>query len=154
MTSLKDMVNEKRLNRSNWRDWQDNQRKGTERCRDLLSVRIQAVEGWGNAVWPSADVRPLQALRKLGIYVKDADELQEMVETLVNWDTVGTMGLPQGGANGDGTAGASRICRAPGEGSGCNFWMAKSRNVGRLQQQLSSSDRHLISPSAVIRTAS
>jgi len=60
---------------------------------EIFCRRIQAVEGWGDALWPFADGRSLDALRELGIDVKDAEELQEMVETLVDWDKVGTMGL-------------------------------------------------------------
>jgi len=60
---------------------------------EIFCRRIQAVEGWGDAVWPFADDRSLDALRKLGVEVEDADDLQELVETLVDWDRVGTMGL-------------------------------------------------------------
>ncbi len=60
---------------------------------EIFCRRIQAVDGWGEALWPFADGRSLDALRNLGVEVKDADELQEMVETLVDWAKVGTMGL-------------------------------------------------------------
>ena len=40
--------------------------------------RIQAVEAWGDAVCPLQTDNSLDALRKLGLEVKDADELQEM----------------------------------------------------------------------------
>lgn len=60
---------------------------------EIFCRRIQVVDGWGNAVWPFADGRSLEALRKLGIAVEDADEVQEMVERFVDWATVGAMGL-------------------------------------------------------------
>ena len=60
---------------------------------EIFCRRVQAVEGWGDAVWPFADGRSLDAVRKLGLEVEDAEDLQEMVETLVDWDKVGTMGL-------------------------------------------------------------
>jgi hypothetical protein len=63
---------------------------------EIFCRRIQAIEGWGDAVWPFADGRSLEALRKLGVDVNDADELQDMLETLVDWDKVGTMGLDKG----------------------------------------------------------
>ena len=63
---------------------------------EIFCRRIQAVEGWGDAVWPFADGRSLEAVRNLGVEVKDADDLQEKVETLVDWDKVGKMGLDQG----------------------------------------------------------
>ena len=62
---------------------------------EIFCRRIQAVEGWGDAIWPFADGRSLEAVRNLGVEVKDADDLQEKVETLVDWDKVGTMGLDQ-----------------------------------------------------------
>ena len=60
---------------------------------EIFCRRIQAVGGWGDAVWPFADGRALEALKQLGVEVKDASELQEMVETMVDFDKVGGMGL-------------------------------------------------------------
>ena len=60
---------------------------------EIFCRRIQAVEGWGDAVWPFADGRALEALKQLDVEVKDASELQEMVETIVDFDKVGDMGL-------------------------------------------------------------
>jgi hypothetical protein len=56
---------------------------------EIFCRRVQAVEGWGDALWLFADRRSLDALRKLGVDVKDADE---MIETLIDWDKVGTIG--------------------------------------------------------------
>lgn len=60
---------------------------------ELFCRRIQACDGWGEAVWPFADSRCIDALRELGIKVASGDELQELVEKEVDWDKVGDMGL-------------------------------------------------------------
>lgn len=60
---------------------------------ELFCRRIQACDGWGEAVWPFADSRCIDALRELGIKVASGDELQELVERVVDWDKVGDMGL-------------------------------------------------------------
>lgn len=46
----------------------------------------------GEALWLFADRRSLDALRKIRVDVRDADEAREMVETLIDWDKVGTIG--------------------------------------------------------------
>lgn len=60
---------------------------------EIFCRRVQAVEGWGEALWPYADSRSFDALREIGIKVSSADELQEMIERDVDWDKVGSMGL-------------------------------------------------------------
>lgn len=60
---------------------------------ELFCRRIQACDGWGEAVWPFADTRCIDALRELGIKVANGDDLQELVEKEVDWDSVGDMGL-------------------------------------------------------------
>ncbi|KAK5095337.1 hypothetical protein LTS08_008237 [Lithohypha guttulata] len=59
----------------------------------IFCRRVQACEGWGEAIWPYADPRSIDALRELGVKVADAENLQEMIESDVDWDKVGDMGL-------------------------------------------------------------
>lgn len=59
----------------------------------IFCRRVQACEGWGEAIWPYADSRAIDALRECGVKVADADGLQEMIERDVDWDKVGDMGL-------------------------------------------------------------
>lgn len=59
----------------------------------LFCRRIQACEGWGEAIWPYADPKSIDALREVGVKVADADDLQEMIERDVDFDKVGDMGL-------------------------------------------------------------
>ncbi|KAK6372543.1 hypothetical protein LTR64_004461 [Lithohypha guttulata] len=59
----------------------------------IFCRRVQACEGWGEAIWPYADPRSIDALRELGVKVADAENLQEMIESDVDWDNVGDMGL-------------------------------------------------------------
>lgn len=61
----------------------------------IFCRRVQACDGWGEAVWPYADPRSIDALRELGVKVADAEELQEMIEKDVDWDKVGDMGLKE-----------------------------------------------------------
>lgn len=60
---------------------------------EIFCRRVQACDGWGEAIWPFADPRSIDALRECGVKVADADELQEMIERDVDWDKVGDMGL-------------------------------------------------------------
>lgn len=59
----------------------------------IFCRRVQACEGWGEAIWPYADPRSIEALRECGVKVASADELQSMIEKDVDWDRVGDMGL-------------------------------------------------------------
>ena len=60
---------------------------------EIFCRRVQACEGWGDAIWPYADSKAFDALRELGVKVGSADELQEMVERDVDFERVGDMGL-------------------------------------------------------------
>ncbi len=60
---------------------------------EIFCRRVQACEGWGEALWPYADPKSFDALRELGVKVGSADELQEMIERDVDFDKVGSMGL-------------------------------------------------------------
>ena len=60
---------------------------------EVFCRRVQCVDGWGEAVWPYVDGKARDALSEVGIKVKDADELQSMVESQVDWRKVGDMGL-------------------------------------------------------------
>ena len=60
---------------------------------ELFCRRIQAVEGWGDAVWPFGDEKCLDALGKMGMEVEDAEDLQDAIEGCVDWKRVGDMGL-------------------------------------------------------------
>lgn len=59
----------------------------------IFCRRVQACEGWGEAIWPYADPRSIDALRECGVKVADAEDLQEMIERDVDFDKVGEMGL-------------------------------------------------------------
>ncbi|KIV93819.1 hypothetical protein PV10_05005 [Exophiala mesophila] len=60
---------------------------------EIFCRRIQCVDGWGDALWPFADDKALDALRQIGVPVKDADDLQSAIEREVDWKLVGDMGL-------------------------------------------------------------
>ena len=60
---------------------------------ELFCRRIQSVDGWGEAIWPCSDARCLGALREIGVNVKSADELQSMLESDIDWQKIGDMGL-------------------------------------------------------------
>lgn len=64
-----------------------------DRGAQLFCRRVQACEGWGEAIWPYADAKAIDALREVGVKVADADDLQEMIERDVDFDKVGSMGL-------------------------------------------------------------
>lgn len=66
----------------------------------IFCRRIQCVDGWGDALWPYADSKALEAVREVGIDVEDAEELQGAIEEGVDWSLVGDMGL-QGGSKGE-----------------------------------------------------
>lgn len=55
--------------------------------------RVQACEGWGEAIWPYADPKAIDALREVGVKVADAEDLQEMIERDADFDKIGNMGL-------------------------------------------------------------
>lgn len=59
----------------------------------IFCRRIQCVDGWGDALWPFADDKSLDALRQIGIPVKDANDLQSAIERDLDWNLVGDMGL-------------------------------------------------------------
>lgn len=59
----------------------------------IFCRRVQACEGWGEAIWPFADSRSFDALRELGVKVATADDLQEMIERDVDFEKIGGMGL-------------------------------------------------------------
>lgn len=60
---------------------------------EIFCRRIQCVDGWGDALWPYADGKSIDALREIGVPVRDAEGLQSAIEREVNWDLVGDMGL-------------------------------------------------------------
>jgi hypothetical protein len=92
--------------------------------------------------------RSLEALLKHGIDVKDADELQEMVDTLVDWDKVGTMGLDKGEMEMERQTQVEHVILPKWAVE--QLWKAKSRKLGMLQLALSSVDCHLISESSFV----
>ncbi|OAG02119.1 uncharacterized protein CC84DRAFT_1099052 [Paraphaeosphaeria sporulosa] len=54
--------------------------KGTgETGAQIFCRRVQACEGWGEALWPYADPRSIDALRELGVKVADAEGLREVI---------------------------------------------------------------------------
>lgn len=62
----------------------------------IFCRRVQACDGWGEAIWPYADPRSIDALREVGVKVADAEGLQEMIEKDVDFEQVerhGGMGL-------------------------------------------------------------
>lgn len=59
----------------------------------LFCRRVQACEGWGEAIWPYADPKAIDALREVGVKVADAEDLQEMIERDADFDKIGDMGL-------------------------------------------------------------
>ena len=60
---------------------------------EIFCRRVQCLEGSvGEAVWPYADPRGIEAVRALGLEVKSADELQGLIERVVDWDRVGEDG--------------------------------------------------------------
>ena len=71
----------------------DNVKGMGETGAKIFCRRVQACEGWGEAIWPYADSRSLDALREVGIKVGSAEELREMIEKDVDFDKVGDMGL-------------------------------------------------------------
>ena len=60
---------------------------------ELFARRVQACEGWGEAVWPFADAKTLSCLKECGVVVQTGDDLQRMLEREVDWSVVGNMGL-------------------------------------------------------------
>lgn len=67
---------------------------------EIFCRRVQCVDGWGDALWPYADSKALEAVREIGIDVHDAEELQSTIEEGADWRWVGDMGL-QGDAGGE-----------------------------------------------------
>ncbi|KIW10031.1 hypothetical protein PV08_11807 [Exophiala spinifera] len=61
----------------------------------IFCRRIQCVDGWGDALWPYADTKTLQSLQEIGIDVENADDFQSTLESLVDWQRVGDMGLQE-----------------------------------------------------------
>lgn len=59
---------------------------------EIFCRRVQACEGWGEAIWPYADPKAIDSLRECGVKVADAEDLQEMIERDVDWGKVGDMG--------------------------------------------------------------
>ena len=64
---------------------------------EIFCRRVQCVDGWGEAVWPFVDGKAKEALEEVGIKTKDADELQNMIESEVDWSKIGDMGLNERG---------------------------------------------------------
>ena len=60
---------------------------------ELFARRVQACEGWGEAVWPFADEKSLSCLKECGVDVETGDDLQRMLEREIDWSVVGRMGL-------------------------------------------------------------
>ncbi|OAL26640.1 hypothetical protein AYO20_09981 [Fonsecaea nubica] len=61
---------------------------------EIFCRRIQCVDGWGGAVWPYADSKALDAVRKVGIPVDDAEQLRAMIVDEVHRNKqLGDMGL-------------------------------------------------------------
>jgi len=62
---------------------------------EIFARRVQCVDGWGDALWPYADSKALEAVREIGIDVKDAEDLQNAIEGLIDWNLVGDLGLQE-----------------------------------------------------------
>lgn len=62
----------------------------------IFCRRVQAYDAWGEAIWPYADPRSIDALREVGIKVRSADELQEMLEWDGDFAKVSDRGLING----------------------------------------------------------
>ncbi|KAJ9656993.1 hypothetical protein H2198_004593 [Neophaeococcomyces mojaviensis] len=60
---------------------------------EIFCRRVQACDGWGEAIWPYADPKAIDSLRECGVKVADAEHLQEMIESDIDWEKVGDMGL-------------------------------------------------------------
>ncbi|KAH0837666.1 hypothetical protein FOPE_05133 [Fonsecaea pedrosoi] len=61
---------------------------------EIFCRRVQCVDGWGGAVWPYADSKALDAVRKVGIPVDDAEQLRAMIIDEVHRNKqLGDMGL-------------------------------------------------------------
>lgn len=58
----------------------------------IFCRRVQACEGWGEALWPYADPRSIDALREVGVKVADAEGLQEMIEKDVDFELINKNG--------------------------------------------------------------
>ncbi len=64
---------------------------------EVFCRRVQCVDGWGDAIWPFVDGKARDALGEVGLKVKDAEDLQSMIESQVDWTKVGDMGLNEKG---------------------------------------------------------
>jgi len=62
---------------------------------EIFARRVQCVDGWGDALWPYADSKALEAVKEIGIDVKDAEDFQSAIEGLIDWSWVGDMGLQE-----------------------------------------------------------
>ncbi|EXJ61990.1 hypothetical protein A1O7_02422 [Cladophialophora yegresii CBS 114405] len=63
----------------------------------IFCRRIQCVDGWGDALWPYADGKSIDAMKEIGIPVENAGDLHTAIERDVDWDIVGDMGVHGGG---------------------------------------------------------
>lgn len=59
---------------------------------ELFCRRVQCLEPW-EGVFPCADGKSLEACKEIGLNVKDAEDLDQMMKREVNWTQVGNMGL-------------------------------------------------------------
>jgi hypothetical protein len=59
---------------------------------ELFCRRVQCLDGW-DGVFPSADGKSLEACKEVGLDVKDAEDLDQVMEREVDWTQVGNMGL-------------------------------------------------------------
>ena len=64
---------------------------------EVFCRRVQCVDGWGDAIWPFVDGKARDALVEVGLKVKDAEELQNMIESEADWSKIGDMGLNERG---------------------------------------------------------
>ncbi|OAP64519.1 hypothetical protein AYL99_00491 [Fonsecaea erecta] len=62
---------------------------------EIFCRRIQCVDGWGDALWPFADSKAIDAMRQIGVSVDDAEALRTTLVNQVNWDKIGNMGLQE-----------------------------------------------------------
>ncbi|KIY02368.1 uncharacterized protein Z520_02506 [Fonsecaea multimorphosa CBS 102226] len=72
---------------------------------EIFCRRVQCVDGWGHALWPFADSKAMDAVRRIGVPVDDAEALRNLLVNELDWDQIrGHMGLQQ-----------SRLDEAPAE---------------------------------------
>ncbi|OCT50022.1 hypothetical protein CLCR_07283 [Cladophialophora carrionii] len=71
----------------------------------IFCRRIQCVDGWGDALWPYADGKSIDALKDIGIPVEHADDLHTAIDREVDWEIVRDIGVHERGRSKSGRAG-------------------------------------------------